>query len=383
MSLPGLYLHVPYCSAICHYCDFAKTANFTPDVARSYLEALQRHTAAWFTADAAGTKPRWESFGTVFFGGGTPSLFKEELEPLFQSLRDRLACGAEVTLEANPEDVTDAALAVWRRLGVTRLSIGVQTLDPDGLAFMHRTHDGAAALAAIARARQAIGNVNADLIYGWPQQDARGWAADIDAVVAAGATHLSLYNLTYEKRTPIGRAADRGRLAPQEDETLASRYEEAVARLAHHGFIHDEVSNWSLPGHTCKHNWLYWQDGAYLGVGAGAHGYMPEDLGPGQRFAYARNDRGFLHADARPQFDTGRNGAVWLTEYIGASLRTSAGVELARVARKSGVTLQASPVLQEGLDRGYLQLRGGHLVLAAAEWFRETAWCVEVLRSLR
>jgi oxygen-independent coproporphyrinogen-3 oxidase len=327
-----------------------------------------------------------------------------------EGIRGRLADGAEVTLEANPEDVTKETVGVWRRLGVSRLSIGVQTFQGEGLGFLKRNHGGAAAERAIEVARSEMPTVNADLIYGWPGQTVRGWQEDLARAVAAGADHLSLYNLTYEARTPIGRAVHRGKRAPEDDDLLASYYEVACAELAARGFEHDEVSNWALPGSTCRHNWLYWQDESYVGVGAGAHGYLRDEVGPGVRWWYPRDDRQFVRAAAGKAGATvedetnGRTRETWLTEYVGSSLRTRRGVDLGRVAAVLGreVELRPTPVLAEALARRIISidvdaamaarpndgLRAAsrpspRLRLVPAEWFRENAWAVEVLGSLR
>ncbi len=398
----SLYLHIPYCRALCHYCDFAKTANFAPALPGAYVGHLRRHLVAWLSHPSV--RPRVASgFITVFFGGGTPSLLGAEYAPLMDDLRPLLAPGCEVTFEANPDDVTADRLALWRSLGVNRLSLGVQTFEPAGLGTLRRIHGPAQAVAAIAAARAVFPNLNVDLIYGWPGQDLAAWRRDLRQVLALDVRHLSLYALTYEGRTPLARAAQRGKVTPAADEVLADLYAEAVDRLGAAGFDHEEVSNWAKPGASCRHNWVYWQDGAYLGIGAGAHGYLAEPDGPGLRYAYPRSDRTFLrhapHASHELNatelplgerfgvtVESERDQASWLTEVVAGGLRTTRGVAIGAALARTGKTFVPTPALQEALARSFISidpLEGTSRVLrlSPGEWFREAGWAVEVLRS--
>lgn len=373
---------------MCHYCDFAKTANWDEPLRQAYLERVVEHAAVWL--EALGPKTRLWS---VFVGGGTPSIYAGEYAALLELARPRLAPGAELTLEGNPDDLDAASLGAWRGVGFNRLSIGVQTFEEQGLRFMKRAHDPRGAIAAVERARATFDDINVDLIYGWPGQTEAGFAADIDRAVALGATHLSLYTLTYEPRTPIGRAAARGRISPADDELLASLYECARERLARHGFQHEEVSNWARPGHACRHNALYWQDKPYLGVGVGAHGYLE-----GLRYQYKPDDRRFVRRgrpSAPPAFeaealerafdvvvDRERDAESWLIEYVGSSLRSIYGVDLRRVESVVGKRFTPGRQLEQGLAAGAVTVTpAGRLRLDPAEWFRETAWSLQVLAS--
>ncbi len=383
----GLYLHVPYCSRVCPYCDFAKTANFDDALAGAYLRRLDSELQRWLE-DARVQKLLGETggFESVFFGGGTPSLFSCEYRDLFARFRPLLRPGAEVSLEANPDDCSAERLAAWRELGVTRLSLGVQTLHDAGLKQLGRAHTSAGARAAIQRALAAFANVNVDLIYGWAGQDLHAWDADLAAVVDLGVPHLSLYTLTFEPRTPLGKRARRGLVAPLGDARVARYYELARQRLAAAGYEQDEVSNWAKPGATCRHNWIYWSDRPYLGIGSGAHGYLPDPAGPGTRYAYGRNDRPFIKGEpaGSAESEADRDEEAWLTEVVGSSLRTSRGVDLAKLERRLGRPLGPSPLLAEGAKRGIISIDplDGRLRLAPSEWFRENAWAVEVIRNL-
>ncbi len=392
----GLYLHVPFCKALCHYCDFAKTANFRPEFAQAYLDRLGTHLDAWLEAAVLPSGP----FTSIYFGGGTPSLFAEELAPLFERLQGHVAPGAEITLEANPDDVTAERCRTWRRLGINRLSLGAQTFDPAGLAFLKRVHGAGEAERAAAMALEHFASVNLDLIYGWKGQDAALWQKDLERARATGVQHLSLYDLTFEGRTPLARAVARGKLLPSPDEDLESRYETARAFLAVHGFEQEEVSNWHLPGHEAQHNWLYWRGDAYVGIGAGAHGFLPQWGDFGTRWAYDKNERKFLAPETPESLtrstdsdvyaralglepERGRDADDLASELVGIGLRCRDGVDLALLEQRTGKSLgRLRPTISDGLERGLLHRTSERLRLEPAEWFRENAWSVEVLLSL-
>jgi oxygen-independent coproporphyrinogen-3 oxidase len=392
----GLYLHVPYCAALCSYCDFAKTANHSPELMRNYLLALEEQTRCWLTAPQIANLAS-NRVSTVFFGGGTPSLFAGELAPTLAAIRPFLAAGAEVSLEANPDDLSELKLQAWRDHGVNRLSVGVQSFDSTALGLLGRTHDASLARERLSLALKYFPNLNVDLIYGWPGQTVGDWQKDLAEVLALGVPHLSLYCLTFESRTVLGRKSDRGVISPPPDDDLAQLYQVACDYLGAAGFEHEEVSNWSKPGHSCSHNWLYWEDHYFIGVGAGAHGYLPTSDHWGVRYAYPRNDRIF----AAPKFDeasaetlvelaqllgaevdSDRTRASWLTELVGSGLRTKKGVNITHAAQRCDLVFKPTANVDTALRDGILSLDGkGNLTLRPDEWFRESGWCVEILRS--
>lgn len=395
----GLYVHVPFCKALCHYCDFAKTANFSADLATTYLARLKDHLQTWMASAAVRTAaPR--KLTSVFFGGGTPSLFAREFEPLMTAIAPFLAPGAEISLEANPDDVSAETCRIWRALGVTRLSVGVQTFHADGLARLKRVHGASEAERALGLALECFPSVNADLIYGWNGQSEAIWQSDLQRVLRQGVQHLSLYNLTFAAGTPIGRAVARGKMAPQTDDRLAAYFERARDLLGAAGFVHEEVSNWAQPGHTCRHNWLYWDAGPFIGIGAGAHGYLPDwQASPGGvRWEYGRNERRFLTPQSLSLQESkapadyaqvlgadvhaARTPDDWLLEYVGCGLRTERGIDLARIRHKTGFGLAPRPLLARALAEGLMTRAGDVVRLVPAEWFRETAWSLELILSL-
>jgi oxygen-independent coproporphyrinogen-3 oxidase len=265
---PGLYVHVPFCRVRCPYCDFA-TAPYSARLAARYGHALR--------VDAERARPFVGSarFETVFYGGGTPS----RLEPdaflqMARGLAERLdlAHAAEVTLEANPEDVDAEHLQAWRAGGVTRLSIGVQSLDEAELRMLGRPHGRDGALTAMRRVGECFEDWSCDLIFGFPGHGLATWERTLGETVAAGAPHLSAYHFTAERGTPMGNAVQAGRVKAPDEDLSALLFERASRTLVEAGYRHYEVSNYARPGHESKHNRLYWTGRDYWGLGPGAVG---------------------------------------------------------------------------------------------------------------
>jgi oxygen-independent coproporphyrinogen-3 oxidase len=266
-----VYLHVPFCARRCSYCDFAiAVRRVVPSTA--YVEAV---LAEWAGRQA---DPAWSEAGdvrSVYFGGGTPSrLDPSGIGRLLDGIASArtLAAGAEVTLEANPDDVTPAAAAAWRDAGVSRVSLGVQSFDAGVLRWMHRTHSAEQVAPAVDILRAAgVEDLSLDLIFGLPAALARDWDRDLAAAFALAPDHLSLYGLTVEHHTPLGRWTARGEVVPVDEERYAAEYLAAGRALAAEGFDHYEVSNAAREGHRARHNSAYWRRAAFLGLGPSAH----------------------------------------------------------------------------------------------------------------
>ena len=265
-----LYLHVPFCARRCSYCDFAIAVRREAP-AGEFVEAVLREWAWWQR------EPVWTGgpLATVYFGGGTPSRLPPDAVAamLGRVATDRgLAPGAEVTLEANPDDVTPATAAAWRAAGVTRVSLGVQSFAPAVLAWMHRTHDAAQAERAVHVLRDAgLTELSLDLIYGVPASLGRDWGADLDRALALAPPHLSCYALTVEARTPLARWIARGVAEAPPEEGQAAEFLALHAAASAAGYEHYEVSNLALPGHRARHNSAYWRRAAFIGLGPSAH----------------------------------------------------------------------------------------------------------------
>ncbi|MHB8781252.1 MAG: radical SAM family heme chaperone HemW [Candidatus Geothermincolia bacterium] len=265
-----LYLHIPFCRSRCRYCDFCSWAG-REDAIPEYLRALRREMRRWSEA--------WRyRLGSIYLGGGTPSLIApEQIGELISEARGcfLVADDAEVTVEVNPATWSGDDMKRVVASGVNRLSVGVQSLRDPLLRMMGRAHDAGEARRAIMRARSSgAGSVSADLIYGMPRQSLREFGEDLQALIDAGVHHVSAYALTLEHSTPLARDIEKGALpAPDEDE-VAAMYGTACDALAAAGYEHYEISNFAMPGHASRHNAGYWDRRPYLGLGPGAHSFQ-------------------------------------------------------------------------------------------------------------
>jgi oxygen-independent coproporphyrinogen-3 oxidase len=261
----GLYIHVPFCSAICNYCNFNRGL-FDADLKQQYVSAV-RHE---IRRKADGTPA-----DTIFFGGGTPSLLEpNEIQSLIESCRDAfsLSRDAEITLEANPETVNEDRLAAFLQAGVNRLSFGVQSFRDDELHRLSRLHSASRARLAFAEARRAgFDNISLDLMMWLPQQSVAEWLESVEALIDVGPEHASLYLLEIYPNAPLRDAMARGRWSLAPDDDAADMYLQAMERLDRAGYEQYEISNVSRPGRRSSHNLKYWTDGEWLGFGCGAH----------------------------------------------------------------------------------------------------------------
>ena len=262
-----LYVHVPFCARRCVYCDFSIAVRSTVP-AGEYLDGVARELAARHPESVLDLR-------TLYFGGGTPSkLGGDGIHRLMEIVRTRarLSDDCEITLEANPEDVTPRAVQRWREAGVNRVSLGVQSFDDAVLSWMHRTHDAAASRRAIAiLADEGIDNVSIDLIFAMPAALQRSWRSDLDAAIATRVPHLSVYGLTVEPHTPLGRWVARRDVDEFPEEGFEEQFLEAHDAVTAAGFDHYEVSNFGRPGFHSRHNWAYWRRSPYVGIGPSAH----------------------------------------------------------------------------------------------------------------
>ena len=267
----GLYLHIPFCTAKCGYCDFNSYAGHEHMIP-SYAGTIVKDAKLWTEA------VRGRAIETVFFGGGTPSLNPvEEMAAILSGLRDTFdfAPNAEISMEANPGSLSADYLRGMRAIGLNRLSIGVQSFDDEELVMLDRVHTADEARQAFAAARAAgFDNVNLDFIYGLPEQPLAAWQRTLEQALALAPEHLSLYALTVEDGTPLARDVKRGRVPAPDADMQAEHYEWTEQRLARAGYEHYEISNWARPGRQCRHNLVYWQNHEYLGLGAGAHSFL-------------------------------------------------------------------------------------------------------------
>ena len=327
----GLYLHVPFCSALCPYCDFAVVVG-RADLHARYLDALVAEAEA--EAEAAGWS---EPIDTVFIGGGTPSLVDADLlARTLEKLRGIFAidAGAEITIEANPESVDEASLRVLHEAGVNRVSVGAQSFRPGVLRTLGRTHTVTDIARAATAARAAhLANLSLDLIYGAPGETLEDWEGSLRAAIDLGVEHLSCYALTVEERTAFGKAVARGTMLEPDQDALAERYELAIELLGATGFEHYELSNWAKPRRKSRHNLVYWTQGNYLGLGLGAHSHRD-----GHRWWNTRSINRYLDGrirDGDEKLDEQQRAEEW----VHLRLRLVDGLDTAEAERRLGRSL--------------------------------------------
>jgi oxygen-independent coproporphyrinogen III oxidase len=268
----SLYLHIPFCTHRCAYCDFNTYAGQEPLIP-AYVDALCREIE--FVGERVSSNQ--QQVHTIFFGGGTPSLLSPaQFESIFNSIRNNFSLteNAEITTEANPGTVSYKNLLELRRIGINRISFGVQSANMEELRMLERIHNFFDVIEAVASARKAgFENLNLDLIYGLPEQTLQTWQTTVKRVLDLYPEHISAYALTLEHGTPFGRWASKGLLPLPDPDLAAEMYEWLSEILEANGYVQYEISNWSKPHYECRHNLQYWRGLPYLAFGAGAHGY--------------------------------------------------------------------------------------------------------------
>ena len=340
----GLYVHLPWCVRKCPYCDFNSHApRGTPPFA-AYVDALLADLDA--DLDECADALRGRGVETVFFGGGTPSLFAPaQIARLLRGIRTRLALAAdaEITLEANPGAVERGNFAALRAAGINRLSLGAQSFDDTCLAALGRIHRNTDTLAAFAEARTAgFDNINLDLMYALPGQDARRAQTDIEAALALAPEHVSHYQLTLEPGTPFARTPPPA--LPDADAAWAMQ-EACQSHLARAGYVQYEISAYARPGRRARHNLIYWTFGDYLGIGAGAHGKLSFPDGRIQRRAKRKNPALYMQHAATPSRleSSGPIAATELPfEFMLNALRLIDGVPAVWFAARTGLPPDAA-----------------------------------------
>jgi oxygen-independent coproporphyrinogen-3 oxidase len=357
--MAGLYLHIPFCKKACHYCDFHFSTQL--DIKTQLSSALAKELS--LQSGYLGG----ETLETIYFGGGTPSLLSEaELNLIFNSIHKhaKVQTSAEVTLEANPDDLTQEKLRELKSAGINRLSIGIQSLDNQVLSFLNRSHDSQQALKSIDAARGAgFPNINVDLIYAIPGRNISLLKKDIDQLLALQPEHISAYSLTIEEKTVFGNWASRGKLSPETEEENASQFDLVMDKLAEAGFEQYEISNYARPGFQSQHNSSYWKQKKYLGIGPSAHSFNGSD-----RQVNVSNNHAYLKAIEAGEIPTtietlSRENRI--NEYIMTSLRTLWGCNTDYLQHNFQFDLlkHQSRYLDRAMKNGLIRLQEKTLVL--------------------
>jgi len=329
--MAGIYIHIPFCKQKCHYCNFFSVASVRNKAA--FLDALKHEMAS--RAGYLGG----EKVNTVYFGGGTPSLLSAaEVTGLIGTLKQHFQVdpAVEITLEANPDDLSARYLSELAATEVNRLSIGVQSFFDDDLNYLNRAHNAAEAISALSRAQAAgFSNLTMDLIYGIPTLTDEKWLANIGRFLDTGINHLSAYALTVEHKTALHHLISKGRAAAVDEQQSARHFEMLMNTLQQHGFIHYEISNFARPGYYSKHNSIYWLGGHYVGLGPSAHSFN----GHSRQWNVSNLTAYTGHAESQQQLYEHEQLSVeqQYNEYVMTSLRTSWGCDTEHILNVFGV----------------------------------------------
>ena len=363
MNLPaGIYIHVPFCSQKCPYCDFY-SGRYTKDAAEQYTAAVIRNILAL---------PEHLLADTVYFGGGTPSILPESmLADMLVAIQKRcdLAEDAEITLEVNPLTATPEKLSTWKRIGINRLSFGTQSFQPEILRILGRRHTPEQGNSAVMRAYEAgFRNISIDLMLGLAQQTESAWQADLELAASLPVTHISAYLLKIEEGTPFGSNPP----ALLDDDASADRWMQMHSVLTKCGFLHYEISNFAKPGFESRHNCKYWQLTPYYGIGPAAH-----SCHDGKRFAVPRDLEAFCTAEVQP-FEITENCADTETEHIMLGLRLAEGITLDDVPdSRARLLSNAKPLIPK-----LIRMDGSLLRMTPEGWLVSNAVLVRLLSGL-
>lgn len=356
--MAGAYFHIPFCKRACAYCDFHfSTSTKGRD---ALLDAMEKEML--LRSKEIGDAP----VGTLYFGGGTPSLLEPaRIASFIQLARDlfRVQRDAEVTLEANPDDIASERLEQWKSMGITRLSLGTQSFREDRLRWMGRAHDAEQALKSIGLiAKAGFASWTIDLIYGLPGMTLAEWDEQLTIALDHGMPHLSAYCLTVEPRTALAHQVNKAVVTMPDDDAQSAQFDRLMERMEAAGLDHYEISNFGLPGHHSRHNTSYWEGVPYLGIGPAAHSFD----GSKRRWNVANNARyvkGVLEGAPHWEEET-LTPEQRTNERLLTGLRTSQVVDLARL--ELDVPGLQRKAVERWMATGHLEHREGRLVLTRA-----------------
>jgi len=372
----GIYVHIPFCQARCHYCDFVSFAGKSVQEKEAYLQALVKESEIYARLWAGLTGK------SLYLGGGTPTcLTEEQLGQLFTVLHDlfQLPAGIEITVEANPGTLSGEKLSLLREVGCNRLSLGIQSFSAHELQVLGRIHSPQDVYNTYKLARQAgFENINLDLMYGLPGQSLPSWRETLHKAVELNPEHLSLYQLNLEKGTPFAELVQKGLLEEFNQDEAFGMYAEAIDFLAARGYQHYEISNFALPGKEAVHNCGYWLNEEYLGLGAGAAGYLQ-----GVRYINEAKLEAYQTLLTQGQLPVAEkeiiNKEAAMAETMFLGLRLLQGVKKTEFLEKHGITIENryQEVLAKLKRQGLLRETRSHVALTkkgvfvANEVFRE------------
>ena len=357
--MAGIYFHIPFCKQACHYCDF----HFSTSLTRQDDMIAAMRDELVLRKEYLLQRP----IETIYFGGGTPSILSTvHLESLFQTLNKHypISSGAEITLEANPDDLTREKLEYWKKLGINRLSIGVQTFQDSLLMQLNRAHQAHQAIDAIGLARDSgFRNVSLDLIYALPGSTTAHLETDIQQALELAPQHISIYGLTIEEKTAFGQWFRKGKLKTVSEKEEVSQFELLMDQLPRAGYEQYEISNFAKEGFQARHNSNYWKGEWYLGIGPSAHSFQETSRQfniPNNAQYVASLKEGKIPATVEQLSSTNQ-----INEYLFTRLRTKWGIDLSELKSRWGYDLafEQSESLNLYLKDGYLHQQGSIITL--------------------
>ena len=360
--MAGIYLHIPFCRQACHYCDFHFSTN--AEIKEQLIHAMGEEIS--LQRDYLNNEP----VSTIYFGGGTPSLLSPfDVAALLRAIHRTFTVSpdTEVTLEANPDDITEEGLRALRSIGINRLSIGIQSFDDDILQYLNRAHNSQSATRSVEIARAAgFTNISIDLIYAIPGLSSQEWNRTVTKALNLQPQHISAYTLTIEEKTAFGNWLAKGKLVPVAEALAAEQMEMLVTALTSNGFRHYEISNFALPGFESRHNNNYWKGGKYLGIGPSAHSYngATRQNNVSNNHLYVRA----IKMKKIPAETEVLQKGEQINEYILTTLRTDDGCDLHFLKSHLGYDVLSlhKRYLQELENHNLIAVVGQHLKLTDA-----------------
>jgi oxygen-independent coproporphyrinogen III oxidase len=345
--LSGVYIHIPFCKQACHYCNFhfSTSLRYKNDLIESLVKEIT--ITPYFTKKDGDFS---KQINTIYFGGGTPSLLNaDELELIFETLHKKfiISPAAEITLEANPDDITAKKLTQWKGIGINRLSVGIQSFNEAELRWMNRAHSAADSLRCIEEiSNQGFTNFSVDLIYGSPLLSNDEWKRNAELIIEKKIPHISCYALTVEPKTPLDKMIRLHKTVPVDPEKQADQFLLLMNWMKQAGYEHYEISNYALPGMRSQHNSSYWSGEAYYGFGPSAHSFD----GKSRRWNIDNNAiyTKSLQHNTIPFEEEILTPVQQLNEYIMTSLRTTEGLDLDKISNEFGNQYKEALIIKSG-----------------------------------
>ncbi|MFS2189556.1 radical SAM family heme chaperone HemW [Mucilaginibacter sp. Mucisp84] len=359
-NMAGIYIHIPFCKQACHYCDFhfSTTLKYKDEMLHALISEVKLQKGYL----------NGETIETIYFGGGTPSVLSgDEISKIINAITElhTVSSTAEITLEANPDDLKPDKLKALRQTPVNRLSIGIQSFFDEDLVWMNRVHRGQEAESSVKRAQDAgFENITVDLIYGYPMLSDTKWKQNLDKVFELNVPHVSTYSMTVEPQTALAAFISKKKQPPMNEQQSAEQFIVLMDAMQAHGFEHYEISNFCKPGQYSRHNSNYWKGVKYLGIGPSAHSYNGEtrqwNIANNAKYMQAL-ETGKLQAETEELTEENR-----LNEYIMTSLRTIWGLDLARLNQiAKGASAELLKAAAEYFDREWIIQKDNVIYLSA------------------